>query len=1741
MPPKIKNDTVVRELSRARLKRDCTLKSIESIHAVAVAAKSDCSQMSSLYARSMYLDTLSDEFRLQQDVIINSLIDLDRAEEFERDDQPIITFMESIFFEIKAIIGSGTRDNDPSASLPNTVTTQQSVHLPKIQLPKFDGSLLQWRSFRDIYLSLVHNNRNIGDAERFHYLLSCLSGSALCVIKSVPLSADNYTIAWGALSDRFDNKRLLASAHLDKLFEFKPITHESLSALIEFVNTFKENVSIIKSIGVNDLAGFLLFHMGSRVLDPTTLRLFESSLPQSTIPDFDELLNFVQQRCKILENLKPVNTIDRVEKSSARGKTIIPTKSVFTTVTSTLNKSYSRNCLFCDHGDHNIYRCPKFNELSVDKRRDAAVSKKLCFACLNPKHMVNACLSKGVCRSCDSKYHHSLLHLASITSPSSESNPDTQSTSINVNTTSFVGAARTKSTVVLGTAIIHIKDAWGQTHAVRALLDSGSQISAMTNDCFARLGLPKTHFESNIVGLAQSPVTQIHGATSCHFSSHFDSEYIFPTIELVILSQITATMPPARLPSSVRDRYEHLSLADKDFDVPSRIDVLLGADVFPSLIRPHGGIEHYVGFPSALDTKLGWIIFGSFSTYHSTPLVALTTTIDQSIGDQLQRFWSVEEPVAPEVPTTEDQWCEEYYLKSTSRDPSGRFCVALPFRDLFIVPNLSTSTSIHGLGDSRITAMKRFYNLEKRLNKDPGLYVAYRKFMSEYQTLGHMVPASEPGVYFIPHHAVLKTDGDLSKIRVVFDASAVSSSGLSLNDVLCTGPKLQTDLRDILLRCRTYKYIMTADIVKMYRQILIRSEDRKFQHIFWRDTPEDELQEFQLCTITYGINCAPYLAIRCLHELDVQDGDHFPLAKNILTQAAYVDDIVFGADTEEQLLQRKQDIIGLLRSGACELSKWTSNSTIALDSVHADNRITSVSFDPRDEHSVKVLGLHWDTVSDNFAYHTCVQGPSSTKRQVLSIIARLFDPIGALGPMLLWAKCFMQLLWCNKLDWDDPLPANLLSVWQQFCLELPAIFSLNIPRHIDVTGAQDVQLLGFADASIKGYAATVYLRIVDGTGAISVHFVTCKTKVAPMKISAVDKSLSIPRMELCGALLLARTLQHTYQVLSSGLFISRIRAWSDSSIVLSWLTSDQKYFKIFITNRVAKIHELLPNCGWNHVPTTDNPADPASRGLMPKSTISSILYWKGPHFLRLPEDQWPQSNFIPLNLDQLPETRPQEAAVLSVSIQSPTLELIQRFSSLTRMKRVLSYIFRFCDRLRRKPVCTGPLEFAEREKSFLVIVKCTQEHYFAGLIKELQSQSIVTPSSIAQLAPYVDQNNVVRVGGRLRFSSVSHDAKHPILLPRISHLTDLLIRHYHLSFLHGGPKLILSMLNRKFWILSGRSAVRRVIFSCVPCTRLKAVRPQPKMADLPTFRVQQNRPFSNVGMDYGGPFIVKEHRRRNAHTTKVYLALFVCMSVKAIHLEIVSDLTTGAFLAALDRFVARRGIPSNIYSDCGTNYVGAARQLRALFNDAKEQQRISSHLSCTWHFNPPAAPHFGGIWEAGIKSVKFHLKHVIGSQILSYEEFYTLTIRIEGILNSRPITPLSSDPHDLCALTPAHFLIGQPIQAIPEPDATDIQVNRLTRWQLIQQCHQSYWKRWSREYLSTLQQRHKWFKTSTNLAIGDMVIVEAPSRPPTEWRLGRITEVHPGSDNTVRIVSVRTQEGTYKRPVVKLVRLPIEP
>nr|XP_022906719.1 uncharacterized protein LOC111418409 [Onthophagus taurus] len=307
------------------------------------------------------------------------------------------------------------------------------------------------------------------------------------------------------------------------------------------------------------------------------------------------------------------------------------------------------------------------------------------------------------------------------------------------------------------------------------------------------------------------------------------------------------------------------------------------------------------------------------------------------------------------------------------------------------------------------------------------------------------------------------------------------------------------------------------------------------------------------------------------------------------------------------------------------------------------------------------------------------------------------------------------------------------------------------------------------------------------------------------------------------------------------------------------------------------------------------------------------------------------------------------------------------------------------------------------------------------------------------------------------------------------------------------------------------------------------------MADLPTFRVQQLRAFTTVGVDYAGPFITTTHKYRGVKTFKSYICIFVCASTKAVHLELVSELTSDAFIAALRRFISRRGSCTTIFSDRGTNFVGAYNQLTKLAQDA------GGELGIQWLFNPPASPHFNGLTEAGVKSVKTHLHRVVGKQVMTYEELYTLLVQIEAVLNSRPLCPLSADPNDLQTLTPGHFLALSPLNSeIPNDELQNIPSNRLTRWQLLQGMLQHFWRRWSNEYLHTLQQRRKWNVPIKNIQAGTLVLIRYEMKTPLQWALGRITQSHPGADGIVRVVTVGTTQGLLQRPVIKLCPLPSE-
>ena len=496
--------------------------------------------------------------------------------------------------------------------------------------------------------------------------------------------------------------------------------------------------------------------------------------------------------------------------------------------------------------------------------------------------------------------------------------------------------------------------------------------------------------------------------------------------------------------------------------------------------------------------------------------------------------------------------------------------------------------------------------------------------------------------------------------------------------------------------------------------------------------------------------------------------------------------------------------------------------------------------------------------------------------------------------------------------------------------------------------------------------------------------------------------------------------------------------------------------------------------------------------------------------------------------------------VLLVNVQSLELE---RFSLFVKLRIVYAYVLRFITNLRsdhcdRK---SGPLNPDELKGSEKKLIQLVQKSEYSKELQELRSSNTVNShSNLKSLSPFLDDEGLLRVGGRLSHAQLHYDERHPVILPANSFLTKLIVRFEHERLLHSGAQAVLFSLRSRYWIPKGRNCVRGVVRKCYKCFKCKPTSTSQLMGQLPLDRVRPQLPFTNVGIDYGGPILMKGDNPRSRVKFKAYIALFVCLVTKAIHLEVVKSLTTQDFYAAFNRFVSRRGLPSIIWSDNGTNFVGAKNDLVKFFkeNEAKLSQ-YSSSLNVSWNFIPPSSPHFGGIWEAGIKSCKSLLKRIAGKHLLNFEELNTLLCQIEAVLNSRPLCTLSDNPDDLSYLTPGHFLIGRNITNIPSSKGIYSTSSLKSRWKIIQNLQSEFWDNWSSDYLRSLQEKTKWCKQGSWIpSIGDLVLLREDNLPPLMWKTGVICQVHPGADQLIRVVSVRTKDKILKRALVKVCPLP---
>lgn len=1683
-----------------------------------------------------------------------------------------VEMFESLYFSALATAESlieseetGDSSNQAKTNSGSSDTSRANVKLPEIKLPSFDGSYDHWLEYKNSYVSMIHKRTDLDAIQKFHYLRSSLSGSALQVIIALEFTASNYLNAWELLENRFHNTRLLVHNHIKSLFSLSNLKQESPSQIRKLIDTVLRNLRALKTLDEpTESWDTLIIYLIASKLDSSTERDWESHKGSLVSSDpskrlkLEDLLSFLRNKADMLEMINASHHTNKLQsKSTVNEKTVTSHKSntpvhSFVSTSNTGLKGKSSNnkrgstCPFCS-GNHALYTCSYFLNLSVRDRSKFVDEKQVCRNCLRSGHSITECVF-GPCKQCQGK-HNSLLHQ---TTPANSSHiacvradhpadPSivAASTALHVSldtcNTQTLRRLDSKETegslqsVLLCTALVDILGDNDQWVTARALLDNGSQHCFISEKLQNQINAPLIQSTFQISGVAQS-VT--HSNYSCDITIRSKLNDYSVRAQCIVLQRITSGLPTTNIDPKLIRIPNDVQLADPTFHTQSEIDLLIGADLFWDLLDDNR--IRLANGPFLQGSRLGFLISGPVYENNKKMRInqinvqSVQCNYTQALDEQLKRFWEVEEiPQLGRTLTNDECLCEEQFVNTTKRLADGRFSVRIPLKE-----------STEALGDSYTTAKNRFLSLERKLERSPDYKRMYGEFMREYEDLGHMTRISEPEKpnYFLCHHGVLKQDRSTSKLRVVFNGSVPTTSRKSLNDIQLPGPALQNDIFAILLRFRQYKYVACADVEKMFRQVLIQSDQRSLQLILWREKPIDPLCVYQLNTVTYGTASAPYLSMRCIRQLALECEDD--VISRVIKEDFFVDDLITGDDDYQNLLDICDRIKQILQSGCFPLRKWTFNSDVT--------RCTSTEMFNGEHTQNKTLGIGWHNDSDELHFTTKIDSNQDesklTKRVMLSIISQIYDPLGLLSPAVIIAKVLLQKLWLSKLEWDTVVPPEIATTWNNFISTLQCLHELKIPRRVTSDNVQHTELHIFSDASQNAFGACAYIRSYNDDSSVNVRLLCAKTKVCPLK------SLSIPKLELCAAYVGAKLYKKIIDSLR--LTFTNTFFWTDSTIVMGWVRMSPHLLKTFVQTRVTKINELTGEAAWLHVASKDNPADLLSRGLNLDLLINCTLWWNGPSYLQTNDFQVSSENRDnSVDLNDLPELKKQ---TFTFACAPPNnLFPFDRYSSFNRMIHVGAYVLRFISNVRkgsseRKTKETGSLTVDELTASKFMLVRCAQIESFPDVYNKLANNLSIKSNKaemcrLSSLNLFMDDKRVIRVGGRLfNASSFTYDKKHPILLCNKHHFTTLLVRHEHRRLLHAGPQLLLSSIRECWWPLRSRNIVRKIVRDCILCTRIKGKTLTPIMGNLPAERLDACFPFTRTGVDYAGPMFILNRKGRGAQLTKAYVCLFICFITRSVHLELVTSLSTADYLLALKRFISRRGKPDAIFSDNGKNFVGAEKELPVFLNqNSKQIIDFAANDGIKFHFIPPYSPHFGGLWESGIRSSKFILKRVVGNARLTYEEFSTVLTQIEAILNSRPMSPLSSDPTDLTPLTPGHFLIGRPLTAPASEDLSAATTSRLDRYQHVEQLRQHFWQRWAREYVSELQIRTKWKTNKDDIAMDTLVLIKDDHLPPLKWRLGRIVKTFPGTDGVSRVADIHTATGTIRRAFSKICPLPV--
>ena len=1218
------------------------------------------------------------------------------------------------------------------------------------------------------------------------------------------------------------------------------------------------------------------------------------------------------------------------------------------------------------------------------------------------------------------------------------------------------------------------------------------------------------------------------------------------SVEIKAISLDNISSPIGRI--NRREVCKIFGIADAELTRPidGEIDILIGleyAAYHPDRVRAQGHLVLY-------ENRFGKTVGGSQAgireeTQISKNCSQVKTATVMHLGNQFNNFFQLEGLGVSCSPRCGSCACGTCH-------PGGKAMSLKDERELELIERGISFSDLEGrwvaeypwvrdpseLANNRKQAVAKLLSTEKRLKKNDEYKVMYSEQIADLldREVARRVTREElesytGPVYYLAHHAVLKPSSKTTKCRIVFDSKA-SYLGLSLNDCLAKGPSLLNALLGVLLRFRQHQYAFIGDIRKMYHAIGIPKRDQMMHLFVWRNCCEEQsIETYAITAVNMGDRPSATIAQLALRKTAEEEMSNSPKAAKVIIDNSYMDDIPASTTTSSEASTLMREIGSILSSKGFHIKEWIHN--LPEDIAEECSQTTDVCNGEDTTETEGVLGLRWKASVDklSFSVKSNINLLNiNTKRSILSTANSIFDPLGLLAPFTSRLKIVLRSAWAHepKLDWDTELPEKISHQWKETALQIPSISKLTFNRSLSPANCSGPpMLIIFSDGSGEAYGAVAYIRWKLNDGSFATRLIMSKSRVAPLKI------IDIVRLELCGAVLSAR-VRMTIQKETEFEF-HKVVHFVDSEIVHAMINRDSYGFNTFVANRVGEIQQCTRTEEWAWIPGKTNIADVITRG----SSISQIHeqseWQEGPSFLKEEEGKWPAKFDVDRSV-KIPELKEKiQVSSVAVSGLCPVDTLAnrigaERFSSWPKLVAATARILKLYQIYSKKTedqTATRELthsDFKRAEKFWIQ-----------------NAQAEINVQKHAKLKP-TEEDGVIKVGGRTeRWMASTWNGQRFILLPKESHVALIIARDMHEKGGHLGVAASMSKVRSRYWIIGLRSTMKRIVRECRHCKeKLKALQSQ-IMSPLPVERLKPSPPFYTVGLDYFGPIATKGEVQLRTRG-KAFGVIWRCFTSGAVHVDIAPNANTDGFLQAFRRFCSLRGWPAKIYSDKGTQLVGASNELKEIVNKlgwSEITKYGQPYQTVSWEFSPPDAKWYNGATESMVKSVKRALNAAVGDSAMQYSELQTVVFEAAQLVNERPIGLHPTHPEEGTYLCPNDLLLGRASSKIPQGPFQERCSNK-HRHDFLQGVINAFWRRWLREVFPGMVVEPKWHTQQRDVREGDVVLVQDLNLVRGQWRMALVEEAIVSADGRVRrvMISYRTDEGTksiVERPVQKLI------